>query len=357
MSHASLIALYIIPELNSFYIYIGGTNEERLKQNSSIIIYNEYMYESLLKFCIGLIILLFSTQKLVKLAEKISRVFRISPLIIGTTIVALGTSLPELAVSTVSAFRNDVGLAMGNIIGSNIINVLMVLPVGIFIGKMRIGTIKTQQNVLILLGATVIFCLTQFAGISKPVAGMFLIGMAILISIMEYQLGVFGRDHEDLKQFKKTKNGKLSLSTIIFGFILILGIIAGGFLVVDSVETISILSGISTTVLGLTLTAIATSLPELLTTIFSQEDHQEKITVGNILGSNIYNLLLIGGIIMLFPSTTVIPIKEWAWLAIATIGFVLILRYYSGKRPSRWIGAILFFLFLVYLLSQQTFSF
>ena len=244
------------------------------------------MYESLLKFCVGLVVLLFSTQSLVKLAGKISRVLRISPLIIGTTIVALGTSLPEFAVSTVSVLRNDAGLAMGNIIGSNIVNVLMVLPVGIFIGKMRIGTTKTQQNVLILLGATAIFCLTQFAGISKPVLGMFLIGLAILISIMEYKLGVFGRDHEDLKQFKKTKNGKLSLHAVILGLLLILGIIAGGFLVVDSVEAISVLSGISTTILGLTLTAVATSLPELLTTIFSQNGNQEKITVGNILGSN-----------------------------------------------------------------------
>ena len=124
-------------------------------------------------------------------------------------------------------------------------------------------------------------------------------------------------------------------------------------MVVSSIEAISILSGISTTILGLTLTAVATSLPELLTTIFSQEDNQEKITVGNIIGSNIYNLLLVGGIVMLFPSTTVIAIKEWVWLAISTIGFVLILRYYSGKRPPKWIGVILIFLFLIYLFFQQ----
>ena len=315
------------------------------------------MYVSLLEFCIGITILLFSTQKLVKLAEKISRVFRISPLIIGVTIVALGTSLPELAVSVVSAFKGDVGLAMGNIIGSNIVNVLMVLPVGIFIGKLRIGAIKTQRNALILLGVTVVFFLTQFIGISKSISGLFLIGLAILVSIVEYQLAVNGRNHEDLKQFRTLKNGRLGSNTIIFGLIFIFGIIAGSLLVVGSVEEISALTGISTTILGLTLTAVATSLPELLTTIFSQEDHQEKITVGNIIGSNIYNLLLIGGIIMLFPSTMVIPIKEWVWLAIATIGFVVILRFYSGRRPSKWIGTILMILFFVYLLSQKIFLF
>jgi cation:H+ antiporter len=315
------------------------------------------MYASFLKFCIGLVILLFSTQKLVKLAEKISRIFRISPLIIGITVVALGTSIPELVVSTVSVFRNDAGLAMGNIIGSNIVNVLMVLPVGILIGKMRIGTNKTQQNALFLLGTTAIFFCIQFFGFSNPLTGLFFIGLAVLVSIVEYKLGIFGRKHEDIKQFKKTRNNKVTSSFFIFGILLILGIIGGGFLVVDSVEFISVMTGISTTILGFTLTAVATSLPELLTTIFSQEDHQDKITVGNIIGSNIYNLLLIGGIIMLFPSTVFITTKEWIWLGIATIGFTIILKYYGGKKPSKWIGVLLFFLFLAYLLSQQTFPF
>jgi len=311
------------------------------------------MNEVLFKFGIGLVILLFSTQKLVRLAEKVSRIFRISPLIVGITVVAIGTSLPELAVSLISIARHDVGLAMGNIIGSNIVNVLMVLPVGLFIGKLRIGTTKTQRNALILLGVTLIFFLTQFTGTGKAISGVFLIGLAVVISVIEYRLAVFGRTHEDLKRFKGLRNGKLGWSAILFGLLFVLGIIGGGILIVDSVEKISLLTGISTTVLGLTLTAVATSLPELLTTIFSQEDHEEKITVGNILGSNIYNLLLVGGIISLFPLTAVIQTKEWIWLAITTIGFVYVLKHYKGQKPPRKIGAVLLLLFVIYLLSQR----
>lgn len=311
------------------------------------------MNEVLLKFGIGLAILLFSTQKLVRLAEKVSRIFRISPLIVGITVVAIGTSLPELAVSLISIARHDVGLAMGNIIGSNIVNVLMVLPVGLFIGKLRIGTTKTQRNALILLGVTAIFFLTQTIGTVKVGSGVFLIGLAAVISVIEYRLAVFGRTHEDTKRFKGLRNGKLGWGAIFFGLLLVLGIIGGAILVVDSVEKISLLTGISTTVLGLTLTAVATSLPELLTTIFSQEDHEEKITVGNILGSNIYNLLLVGGIISLFPLTVVIQTKEWIWLAVATVGFVAILRHYKGQKPPRKIGAVLLILFVIYLLSQR----
>lgn len=311
------------------------------------------MYSFLLQFGIGLVILLFSTHKLVELAKNISHTLRISPLIVGITVVAIGTSLPELAVSLVAVIKNDVGLAVGNIIGSNIVNILMVFPVGLFIGKLRIGTTKTQRNALFLLGATAIFFVTQSFGSFKSISGWLLIGLAVAISMVEYTLGIFGRTHEDVKQFKSTKYKRLGCGVVVNVTLLLIGIIGGSVLVVNSVEAISLLTGISTTILGLTIIAVATSLPELLTTIFSQEDHQEKITVGNILGSNIYNLLLIGGIVSLFSSSAAIQQKEWIWLTVVTLGFVAILRYYKGKNPPRWIGIILMLLFLVYLLFQQ----
>lgn len=303
-------------------------------------------------FCVGIIILLFSTQKLVKIAEKLSHILRISPLIIGITIVAIGTSLPELAVSLVSASKNDLGLAMGNIIGSNITNILMVLPIGILLGKMRIGKTKTQRNIVFLLGITALFILFQFISVPKIIVGIILICLSLIITYVEYHYGVLGRKKEDSKQFKVETKEKFKFIDMVFGLILILGIICGSILVVNSVEAISTLSGLSTTILGLTLTAVATSLPELLTTIFSQQDNQEKITVGNILGSNIYNLLLIGGIIMFFPTNTAIAVKEWMWLTISTIVFLVILKTYKGKTPSMWIGVVLIILFITYIITQ-----
>ena len=306
----------------------------------------------LFKFLVGLVILLFSTQRFVVLAEKISRKFRISSLIVGTTIVAMGTSLPELTVSIVSILKNDSGLAMGNIIGSNIVNILMVFPVGILLGNLRIGTTKTQRNALILLVVTALFFLSRYVGEFRKIFGISLIGLSVLVSYIEYQFGVSGRLHEDLKQFKKVYNEKLNSTSYLFGFLLILGIIVGGILVVNSIEGISHLTGISTTVLGLTLSAVATSLPELFTTIFSQKEHQEKITIGNVIGSNIYNLLLIGGIISLFPLTRVVSMGEWLWLGITTLSFVFILRYYKGKRPPKYVGLIFLLFFFIYIFTQ-----
>jgi cation:H+ antiporter len=310
------------------------------------------MVITLIKFILGIGVLLYSTQKLVKLAEKISQVMRISPLVVGATLVALGTSLPELIVSTISAIRGDIGLAIGNIIGSNIVNVLLVFPVGIVSGKLRIGTQKTQKNILIMLGATIVFFLTQLSATPKPASGLFLIGLAVLFSIVEYRLGVIGRDHEDHKKLGSAPERALSISTLLFVPVLLIGIVAGGFLVVDSVEAISQLSGISTTILGLTLTAIATSLPELLTTLFSQEDNQEKLTIGNIIGSNVYNLLFIGGILLLFPTHFVVPMKDWLWLIGSSFGFGTIVSHYSGAKPSRWIALCAFILLFIFLLFQ-----
>lgn len=177
--------------------------------------YNGFMLELLLKFCLGVIFLLPSTQTFVKLAKKISLALRISPLIIGTTLVALGTSLPELSVSLIAAIKNGAGLALGNIIGSNIVNVLLVLPVGIVIGKLRIGKTKTQRSALLLLGVTAVFILLQLRSFPLLTSGLFLVASALIITILEYQWAVYGRSHEDLARFHNNKKSQFTFGGFI----------------------------------------------------------------------------------------------------------------------------------------------
>ncbi len=306
----------------------------------------------LTKFAFGLALLLFSTQRIVTIAQKISRIYKISPLVVGITLVAIGTSLPELTVSVISILQHDPGLAVGNIIGSNIVNILLIFPIGLFIGKLRIGTTKTQQNIFILVGATILFYFIQSYSVLARYAGLILVGSALGVTVLEYLMAIYGRAHEDKKQFSKQKKEYLSMGSIVLSCLFVVGIIAGGIFVVDSVQAISTVSGISTTILGFTLTAIATSLPELFTTIFSQDDKQEKITVGNIMGSNVYNLLLVGGVIAFVQHPISIEMKEWIWLGISTFGFICTLVYYKGRKPPRYVGLILLSLFAVYLLSQ-----
>lgn len=300
-------------------------------------------------FIIGAIFLLISTQVFIKQAERISVSLKLSPLIIGLTVVSIGTSLPELTVSIIAAFRGDVGLAMGNLIGSNIINVFLVLGIGILVGKLRVGTTKTQRNIYIMSGTTGLFLLLYFLGTPSIAAGCILLVLALIVTFDEYVWGVSGRNHEDAKMYAKRKYSRFSLVDVGKLSGALAGVVAGGILTVTSVEQLSVLLGFSTTILGLSITAIVTSLPELLTTILSQKDHQEKITIGNLIGSNIYNLALIGGIVLLFSSWKIITTYEIIMLIMATLAFAVIVMTNKGKVIPKLNGFLLLILFGAYI--------
>ena len=311
------------------------------------------MAGSLALFIVGVLVLLYSTEIFVRMAVHISARLRISPLIIGTTIVAVGTSIPELSVSAIAAANNDPGLAIGNIIGSNIVNITLVLPIGILIGKLRIGTTKTQRNALLLLAVTALFALPNIPAFPILSSGVLLLALALIVTIGEYRLGIIGRDHEDAVRFHSRKNHHPHAVKLALVALSLAGIVLGGYVTVASVESIARLSGYSTTILGLSLTAIATSLPELLATIVSQEEHQAKLTIGNVIGSNMYNMLLIGGVVRLFTLPQAIPALEWVFLLVATGVFFGIIHSFSGKTVPKWVGAALLGLFAVFLFTLR----
>jgi cation:H+ antiporter len=304
---------------------------------------------SITLFIIGVILLLISTQVFIKLAERISVTLKLSPLIIGLTVVSIGTSLPELTVSTTAALRGDVGLAMGNIIGSNIVNVFLVLGIGILVGKLRVGTIKTQRNIYMLSGITGLFLLFYLLGIPNSIAGGILLLIVLIVTVDEYLWGVSGRKHEDAKMYAKRKYSRFSLVDIGKLAATLFGLVAGGIVTVTSVEQLSVLLGFSTTILGLSVTAIATSLPELLTTIFSEEDGEAKITIGNLIGSNIYNLALIGGIVLLISSWKIITAYEIFMLITVTLIFTAVVVVNKGKVIPKYTGFLLLALFGAYI--------
>lgn len=304
-------------------------------------------------FFLGVVLLLFSADSFVKVSSKVWLAFKISPLVIGTTVVALGTSLPELAVSLIASAKNDQGLAVGNIIGSNIVNVFLVLAVGILLGNINIGTNKTQRNALVLVLATMGYFFLSVLIPSARVFGLIMVFSAVVFTFFEVQMGIVGRNHEDKKYVNGKKNCKFSSKlfwTLVFSS---LGIAGGGFAVVHSIENISLLTGYSTTVLGLSITAIATSLPELLTTVFCCKKDQGKIATGDILGSNIYNLLLIGGIVSLFSPTKTILMKDFVVLGIATFCLVFLVFRYAGRKVPRKFGIILLLFFFAYMFTLR----
>ena len=303
----------------------------------------------LIKFFFGVVILLLSTQIFVKLAVKLSEVFRLSPLIIGLTIMSLGTSLPELAISAISSAGGDTGLATGNIIGSNIINVYLIFGIGILVDQLRIGTTKTQKNIVILLIVTFSFVLLEIVFPFPKLLGVLLVLFYLVFTYMEYRWGIMGRVKEDLAFITSLKKRKVTPDLIVGILISIAGVGVGGLLVVNSMEELAVLSGYSTTLFGLTLTAIATSLPELLTTIQTQKEDEDKMTIGNILGSSLFNLLFIGGVSNILGGSMKLPIVEVMFLLISAILFFGVVSFYKGKDVPKWVGLVLLVMFVIYI--------
>ena len=161
------------------------------------------MTSAILTFLLGLGILLVSTKVLVDKSQQLAHKLHISPLIIGITIVAIGTSLPEMAVSTISSIKGDYGLSLGNIVGSNITNVLLVMGVGILVGNLRIGTTKTPKTALIMFFITVLYILMNLFSIHPFLSGAILITLGILSTIIEYKWGINGQNNEDSKLINK----------------------------------------------------------------------------------------------------------------------------------------------------------
>lgn len=311
------------------------------------------MFSTLALFLTGLLILLLSTKMLVDKSQQLAHRIHLSSLIIGITVVAIGTSLPELVVSTISSIKGDYGLALGNIVGSNITNILLVLSVGIFAGNLRIGTIKTPKTTYILILATALYAVMHFLPINTFIAGIILITLGIIVTIIEYRWGIDGQSHEDFSILTKFQSQKIdfTLKDAVFLLGATIGVTIGGFVIVNSVEKLATLWGYSTTVLGLCLTSIATSLPELLTTLFSQNNKDEKLTMGNILGSNIYNITFIGGISYLFTNNTYLESFDWVWFVSTATILLFLVQFLKGKYIPKFIGMLLLGTYLIYLLT------
>lgn len=309
----------------------------------------------MLSFVFSLILLLLSAHFLVKSSKKLSIAWSLSPIFISLVVVALGTSLPELAVTVSSLMSGDGGLAIGNIVGSNITNATLVFGLSVVSGSLKIGTFKTQRNAYLMLIVTGLFVFLQFSrwsGIFQ--AGILYVSLvAILVydSLLAFR-GRFREDKASLLHLVKANGGKpsvwlwfpvLAVTVVVLFF--------SGQLLVQSVNDLALVTGISTSFLGLTLTATVTSLPEILTLLIAGIKGESKIALGTILGSNIYNLTLIGGLLSFFPTglTPTALANDLMYLLFTTVFLVTVVLMLKGKVVRREVGFLGIFLFLIFL--------
>ncbi|PWF45457.1 sodium:proton exchanger [Massilia glaciei] len=315
---------------------------------------------NILFIVIGLVILVAGAEGLVRGAASIAARLKISPLVIGLTVVSFGTSAPELTVNLVAASNGSPDLAVGNVIGSNIGNILLILGVCAMIVPLEVKSSTVWKEIpLALLGVVLVLIMGNdefFDGVGfnalTRTDGMALLALMIIFMYYVFGLAKGDRAKEEISNVgEEVKTFSLPVSSILTVAGLA-GLVFGGQLLVSGATAIAKAAGLSEALIGLTVVAIGTSLPELATSVVAALKKQADIAIGNIVGSNIFNVFFVLGTtstITALPITLALSID-----ILVSIGasLLLLLFMFTGKqhRLVRWEGALFLGLYVVYLI-------
>ncbi len=297
----------------------------------------------LLLFAIGLILLLKGADITVGGARSLASRFGISPALIGLTVVAFGTSLPELVVTS-EAFRGgNFDIGMGNLIGSNIANIALILGLYGLIQPGTAGSYSRQRGFIyftaLMLLATATFVLLSLKGTFDIFSGILMLTLFSIILVLLWRTG----------NIMEMSSPEQSRYPLLFTAVGIAAVIIGAHLLLTGVVEIAEIFSIPPVVIGLSMIAIGTSLPELATTIVAAYRNSPGIAVGNILGSNIFNLLFVLGLNALFIP---IPSPEPKSISLLLLITIAILPLFSSRRlVARIWGAVLVCSYLGYIIS------
>ena len=242
-----------------------------------------------LLFVVGRAALFFGGEALVKGASGVARQFRLSPMVIGLTVVGFGTSAPELLVSLQAALEGQPAIAIGNIVGSNIANILLILGISALIAPLLIPAQKMWRDFAFMIAATAILWWMLLDGAITRVDGGILLAGLVLFLIVAFSTGKEEADPDADPLPPQWISWAYTLGGLVV-------LVIGARLLVDSSVTIARTYGISEAIIGLTIVAVGTSLPELATSVIAAMRKQTEIAVGNIVGSNIFNIFGILGI-------------------------------------------------------------
>lgn len=306
------------------------------------------------QFIFGLIILILGAEAFVKAASRIAELLGISPLIIGLTIVAFGTSSPELAVSIKSSLSGQADLALGNVLGSNIFNVLLILGISAIIAPLVVSRQLIRLDVPIMVVVSVIVYLFSLDNKINALEGWILFVGILTYTVFQIYLGKNQRNnatkaHGGEQKPDRKKSIVINFALSILGFILL--ILGSEWFITGSIELARRL-GASELVIGLTLVAAGTSLPELATSILSSIRGKCDIAVGNIVGSNIFNLLGVLGVSAIF-SPDGINISSSTlntdFLVMIATAVACLPVFFTGHIIARWEGFLFFAYYVLYL--------
>ncbi len=311
---------------------------------------------SIIVLLVGLVALYFGADFLIKGGVNIALASGVKKIVVGLTVVAFGTSLPEMVVSVTSTLSKDYGIAIGNIVGSNIANIALILGIGALIRPLEVEKVVLKFDMWVVLGVTFLFMFLSMDGIINLFEGIVLIctfiGYLIWISYT-------AKEHNIEGEVEEVKKGNIFLNILLIAIGLGMLVLGAQFSVKGGVDIAQAL-GIHPLIIGLTMIAVGTSLPELATTIVAQIRKESDISVGNIIGSNIFNILFIIGIAAVVApftglnsatqglevSTDVVTVYSPIMLAVAIILLPLMATH---NRISRKEGLFLLLGYVAYI--------
>ncbi|MEM9905431.1 MAG: calcium/sodium antiporter [Cyanobacteria bacterium P01_D01_bin.44] len=307
---------------------------------------------------LGVVLLVFGAECLVRGASRFASMLGVSPLIIGLTIVAFGTSAPELAVSIRAAFGGQADLALGNVVGSNICNVLLILGASSLVAPLVVAQQLVRLDVPIMIGVSALMLFFGLDGTISSSDGVILFTGGLVYTVFllvqsrrEKDQGVQDEYAQEYgpHPFSWRKVGKNAFLFVSGSVTLVAG---SQFLVKGAVDIATAL-GASALVIGLTIVALGTSLPELATSMVASLRGERDIAVGNVVGSNIFNILVVlGATSAIAPggiqiSSAALSFDIPVMVAVAVMCFPI---FFSGNLVSRWEGALLLSYYLAYIL-------
>jgi cation:H+ antiporter len=304
------------------------------------------MIAQFLFIIIGVALVLWGADRLTEGASALARRLRVSEIVIGLTIVAAGTSAPELFVSLVSALKGTPDMAVGNVVGSNIFNTLLIVGCAAMVAPMSISPSTVKKDIPFAVGASVLLLGAILVGsdLSRIDGVLFLLGFAFF---MFYTFRVSKTaSADDSSTATKPVNIWLNVFYVVLG----LGcLILGSNLFVDSASAVARQLNVSEGVIGLTIVAGGTSLPELATSVVAARKGQSAIAIGNVIGSNVYNILLILGVTAVICPMPVQGITM-VDLSVMLISVLMVWGFsYTKFTVARWEGAVLTLVFFAYM--------
>ena len=302
---------------------------------------------------VGVLILYCGGEALVRGASHLALKAGISPLIVGLTIVSFSTSMPEAVSSLIAQLRGEPGdLALGNVLGSNIANIGLILGLTGLLCPVSISNGEIRRETLLMIGASLVLAALMLTG-SVISRGQGLCLFALLIIYVLYQIWMSRGKREQATDIEQIGRESVAweLLLVVVGVGMLVG---GGYLLIDGAVTVARLFGISERVIGLTIVAVGTSLPELATSLVAAARGHHEISIGNIVGSNLFNILcVVGGVAAIRPisfSAQMVNVDLWVMLAFSAL---LLVYTYSRQEIGRvQAGALLagYLSYCVYLL-------